>query len=56
MTIPVTQSTRIEMTTSVTQTRVNDQIVMQFFLPAFFNLKTAPEPTDPARWRPAILP
>ena len=48
MTIPGTQSTRIEMTTSVTQTRVNDQIVMQFFLPAFSDLKTAPEPTDSA--------
>ena len=48
MTTPVTQSTKIEMTTPVTQTRIDDQMVMQFFLPAFFTLKTAPEPTDPA--------
>ena len=38
----------VEMTTPVTQTRADDQMVMQFFLPAFFTLKTAPEPTDPA--------
>ena len=48
MTTPVTQSTKIEMTTPVTQTRIDDQMVMQFFLPASFTLKTAPEPTDPA--------
>ena len=48
MTTPVTQSTKIEMTTPVTQTRIDDQMVMRFFLPAFFTLKTAPEPTDPA--------
>ena len=46
MTTPVTQSTKIEMTTPVTQTRIDDQMVMRFFLPAFFTLKTAPEPTD----------
>ncbi len=32
----------------MTQTRVDDQIVMRFLLPAFFSLETAPEPTDPA--------
>ena len=48
ITTPVTQSTKIEMTTSVTQTKVDDQIVMRLLLPAFFSLKTAPEPTDPA--------
>jgi len=48
MKTPVTRSTKIDMTTPVTQTKSDDRMVMRFFLPASFTLETAPEPTDPA--------
>ena len=44
MTTPVTQSIRIEMTTPVTQKFQDGEIIMKFFLPRKFQLKTAPQP------------
>ena len=46
MTIPVTQSKQIDMTVPVTQSKNDSQMVMRFFLPKQFSLKTAPKPTD----------
>ena len=46
MTIPVTQSKQVYMTAPVTQSKNNGQMVMRFFLPKQFSLKTAPKPTD----------
>ncbi len=46
MTIPVTQSTQIDMTATVTQSKNDGQMVMRFFLPKQYSLKTAPKPTD----------
>ena len=46
MTIPVTQSKQIDMTVPVTQSKNDGQMVMRFFLPKQFSLKTAPKPTD----------
>ena len=47
MTVPVTQSTKIEMTVPVTQTSEDGSGVMEFYLPARFDLTNAPKPTDP---------
>jgi hypothetical protein len=44
MTTPVTQSVKIDMTTPVTQKFRDGEIIMQFFLPSKFQLKTAPQP------------
>ena len=38
---------KIKMTTPVTQSKENSEMVMQFFLPSKFTKKTAPVPTDP---------
>ena len=46
MTIPVTQSKQIDMTVPDTQSKNDGQMVMRFFLPKQFSLKTAPKPTD----------
>ena len=48
MTIPVTQSTKIDMTAPVTQEEVNGDRVMRFFLPTQFTLEDAPRPTSDA--------
>lgn len=46
MTVPVTQSTKIEMTVPVTQTSEDGSGVMEFYLPARFDLTNAPKPTN----------
>ena len=48
MTIPVTQSTKIDMTAPVTQEDVNGARVMHFFLPTKFTIENAPRPTSDA--------
>ena len=42
MTTPVTQSVKIDMTTPVTQRFQDGKVIMKFFLPRKFQLKTAP--------------
>ena len=44
MTTPVTQSVKIDMTTPVMQKFQDGEMIMKFFLPRKFNLKTAPQP------------
>ena len=44
MTTPVTQSLTIDMTTPVTQKIQDGEMIMKFFLPRKFQLKTAPQP------------
>jgi len=44
MTTPVTQSVKIDMTTPVMQNFQDGEMIMKFFLPRKFNLKTAPQP------------
>ena len=44
MTTPVAQSVKIEMTTPVTQKFQDGEIMMNFFLPRKFQLKTVPQP------------
>ena len=44
MTTPVTQSVKIDMTTPVTPKLRDGEMIMQFFLPSKFQLKTAPQP------------
>jgi len=44
MTTPVTQSVKIDMTTPVTQRFQDGKVIMKFFLPRKFQLKTAPKP------------
>jgi hypothetical protein len=44
MTTPVTQSVKIDITTPVTQRFQDGKVIMKFFLPRKFQLKTAPEP------------
>ena len=44
MTTPVTQSIKIDMTTPVTQKFQDGKMIMKFFLPRKFQLKTAPQP------------
>lgn len=44
MTTPVAQSVKIDMTTPVTQRFQDGKVIMKFFLPRKFQLKTAPEP------------
>jgi hypothetical protein len=46
MTIPVAQSTEINMTAPVTQTNTRGKMVMQFFLPKKYTKATAPRPKD----------
>ena len=46
MTIPVAQSTEINMTAPVTQTNARGKMVMQFFLPKKYTKETAPRPKD----------
>lgn len=48
MTTPVTQSTKVEMTTPVAQEDVNGERVMCFFLPSKFTMESAPRPTSDA--------
>ena len=49
MTTPVTQSVKIEMTTPVTQKFQDGEIMMKFFLPRKFQLKTVPQPLSEDR-------
>ena len=44
MTTPVTQSVKIDMTTPVTEKFRDGEMIMQFFLPRKFQLKTVPQP------------
>ena len=44
MITPVAQSVKIDMTTPVTQRFQDGKVIMKFFLPRKFQLKTAPEP------------
>ena len=46
MTVPVTQSVKIDMTTPVTQFNRDGKMLMQFYLPSKFTMKTAPKPTN----------
>lgn len=46
MTTPVTQSIKIDMTTPVTQKFQDGEIIMKFFLPGKFQIKTAPQPLN----------
>ena len=44
MTTPVAQSVKIDMTTPVTQRFQDGKVIMKFFLPRKFQLKSAPKP------------
>jgi len=46
MTTPVTQSIKIDMTTPVTQKLQDGKIIMKFFLPRKFQIKTVPQPLN----------
>ena len=46
MTTPVTQSVKIDMTTPVTQKLQDGKIIMKFFLPRKFQIKTVPQPLN----------
>jgi hypothetical protein len=46
MTVPVTQSVKIDMTSPVTQFNNNGKMVMQFYLPSKFTIENAPQPTN----------
>ena len=46
MTVPVTQSVKIDMTAPVTQSKKDGKLVMQFYLPSKFTINTAPKPTN----------
>ena len=46
MTTPVTQSVKIGMTTPVTQKFQDGEMMMKFFLPRKFELKTVPQPLN----------
>ena len=46
MTTPVTQSIKIDMTTPVAQKFQEVEIIMKFFLPEKFQIKTAPQPLN----------
>ena len=46
MTVPVTQSVKIDMTAPVTQSTKDGKMVMQFYLPSKFTFDTAPKPTN----------
>ena len=46
MTVPVTQSVKIDMTSPVTQFNNNGKMVMQFYLPSKFTLENAPKPSN----------
>ena len=48
MTIPVTQSTKIDMTAPVTQLEVNGDRIMCFFLSTKFTMEDSPRPTSVA--------
>tara|TARA_B100000767_G_C19599051_1_gene464822 strand:+ start:227 stop:862 length:636 start_codon:yes stop_codon:yes gene_type:complete len=47
MTVPVTQSEKIDVTAPVTQSKNDGKMVMQFFLPKQYSLQNAPKPNDP---------
>ena len=47
MTVPVTQSEKIDMIAPVTQSKSDGKMVMQFFLPKQYSLQNAPKPNDP---------
>ena len=47
MTVPVTQSEKIDMTAPVAQSKSDGKMVMQFFLPKQYSLQNAPKPNDP---------
>ena len=46
MTIPVTQSKKIDMTVPVTQSTTGGKMSMRFFLPKQYSKQNAPEPND----------
>ena len=46
MTVPVTQSTKIDMTAPVTQSNKDGKMLMQFYLPSKFSIDNAPIPTN----------
>jgi hypothetical protein len=48
MTVPVSQSEKIDMTTPVTEQDRNGASYMSFYLPTQYTMETAPVPTDPA--------
>ena len=48
MTVPVSQSEKIDMTTPVTEQKANGSSYMSFYLPEKYTLETAPIPTDSA--------
>ena len=46
MTIPVTQSEKIDITVSMTHSYTDGKMIMRFFLPDKYSVKTASKPTD----------
>jgi hypothetical protein len=48
MTVPVSQSEKMDMTTPVTEQTTTSGSYMRFYLPAQYTMATAPVPTDPA--------
>ncbi len=46
MTVPVTQSVKIDMTSPVAQFNKDGKMVMQFYLPSKFTIENAPQPTN----------
>jgi hypothetical protein len=48
MTVPVSQSEKIDMTTPVAEQSTTGGSYMSFYLPAQYTMATAPVPTDPA--------
>ena len=46
MTVPVTQSAKIDMKSQVTQSNKNGKMLMQFYLPSKFSIDNAPIPSN----------
>ncbi len=46
MTVPVTQSEKIEMTAPVARSNGEGKMTMRFFLPSSYSMENAPKPTD----------